>query len=248
MIAGLWGLLGGSALLIGAAIAWRIPLSQRVVAGVMAMGAGILISAVAFDLVDEAIGIGGIASTATGVAAGAAIFTLGNVLLTRRGAAHRKRSGSHPQERQQPADAGNGLALALGALLDGIPESIVVGISLIGGGEVSASVVLAIFLSNIPEGLSSAAGMKRAGHSAAFVFGLWGAIALASGIAALAGYTLLSDASPAATAFITAIAAGGILAMLVDTMIPEATETDHAASGLLATAGFLVALLLSKGG
>jgi zinc transporter, ZIP family len=121
-----------------------------------------------------------------------------------------------------------------GALLDGVPESVVLGISLLGGGGVNPAVLVAIVISNVPEGLSSAAGMKRAGRSARYVFGIWIGIAAASGLAALIGYVALDGVSPAVIALITAVAAGAILAMLADTMIPEAPRggardhrTDH---------------------
>src|SRR3954465_8474696 len=172
--AGLWGLLGGSALVLGAAIAWFVTLPPRIVAAVMATGSGVLISAVAFDLMDEAYKQGGFDATAFGFLAGAAIYTAANIYISRRGAKHRKRSGSHPHERQQDNSEGSGLAIAVGALLDGIPESVVIGVSLLTGGAVSLVTVAAVFLSNVPEGLSSAAGMRKAGRSTAYIFGVWG--------------------------------------------------------------------------
>ena len=246
LTAGVWGLVGGSALVLGAGIAWFVALPQRLIAEVMAVGSGVLISAVAFDLMDEAYARGGFDSTALGFLAGAAVYTLANVLLSRRGARHRKRSGTNPGASQQSADTGSGLALAVGALLDGIPESVVIGTSLLGGTGVSLVTVIAVFLSNVPEGLSSAAGMKRAGRSAAYVFGVWGGIALASGLASLFGYSMLAGVSPDVLAAVTAVAAGAILAMLVDTMIPEATEASHDYSGLIAVIGFLAAFVLTK--
>ena len=136
----------------------------------------------------------------------------------------------------------------LGALLDGIPESIVIGLSLLKGGIVSSVTVAAIFLSNLPEGLSSAAGMKAAGHSPRSIFSIWGGIALSSGLAAIAGYSLFRTAAPETVAATTAVAAGAILAMLVDTMIPEAFDDAHEYAGLITVLGFLTAFALSKAG
>jgi ZIP family zinc transporter len=242
--AGLWGLLAGSALLVGAAIGYVVRLPQRLIAAVMAFGAGTLISAMSFELMDEAYQHGGFRPTAVGFIAGAAVYTAANWLLSHRGAKHRKRSdGKQPSEAQH---SGSGMALAVGALLDGIPESIVIGTSMLAGGVVSWVAVVAIFVSNIPEGLSSSAGMRKAGRSAAYVFGLWGAIALASGVAAWAGCAIFGHFSPAVVAGTTALAAGGILSMRADTMLPEAYEYAHDFAGLITVVGFLAAFVLSK--
>lgn len=246
--AGLWGLLGGSALVLGAAIGWFARLPTRVIAAVMAVGAGVLVSAVAFDLMDEALATGGFMPVALGFLGGAAVFTAANIVVSRRGARHRKRSGENAYERQpgEHEASGSGLAIALGALIDGVPESLVIGVSLIGGGGVSTAVVAAVFLSNLPEGLSSAAGMRKAGRSLGYVFGVWGSIALASGLAALIGNAAFGQASTGIVAATSAFAAGAILAMVADTMIPEATENTHEFSGLLTAAGFLGAFALTK--
>ena len=246
LLAGFWGLVGGSALVLGAAVGWFARLPQRLIAGVMAVGSGVLISAVAFDLMDEAFTRGGLLATGSGFLGGAAAYTAANVLVSRQGARHRKRSGSAPHARQADAGTDTGLAIAIGALLDGIPESVVIGVGLLEGEGVSMVMVAAVFLSNVPEGLSSAAGMKRAGRSAAYVFGVWAGIALASGLAALIGYVALAGAPASVISAITAVAAGAILAMLVDTMIPEATEGAHDYSGLIAVVGFLIAFALSR--
>ena len=241
--AGLWGLLGGGALVIGALTAWFTPVPRKVVASVMAFGSGVLISAVAFDLMEEAEKTGGPLATAIGFLGGAAVYLAANLALARHGARHRKRSGmQQPSEEEQ---SGSGAAIAIGALLDGVPESVVLGLGLLAGGSVSLSVLAAVFISNVPEGLSSAAGMKRNGRSARYVFGVWIGIAVASGIAALLGYVLLGDTAPQVEAVITAVAAGAILTMIADTMIPEAFENTHAWTGLIATVGFLTAFTIS---
>jgi ZIP family zinc transporter len=241
--AGLWGLLGGGALVIGALVAWFVHVPPKVVASVMAFGSGVLISAVAFDLMEEAVQTGGLVPTASGFLGGAAVYLAANLVLARRGARHRKRSGEQqPSESEQ---AGSGAAIAIGALLDGIPESVVLGLGLLGGGSVSLSVLAAVFISNVPEGLSSAAGMKNNGRSARYVFGVWIGIAVASGLAALIGYLALGGAPPEVVAVITAVAAGAILTMIADTMIPEAFENTHAWTGLITTVGFLTAFAIS---
>jgi ZIP family zinc transporter len=242
--AGSWGLLGGGALVIGALIAWFVRVPDAVVAGVMAFGSGVLISAVAFDLMQEAADTGGLGPTAAGFLGGAAVYLAANALLARHGARHRKRSGG-----QQPSEAeqqGSGAAIAIGALLDGIPESVVLGVGLLAGGAVSLPVLAAVFISNVPEGLSSAAGMKRSGRSAAYVFGVWTTIAVLSGLSALIGYVALGSAAPELIAVITAVAAGAILTMIADTMIPEAFENAHLWTGLITTVGFLVAFAIER--
>jgi ZIP family zinc transporter len=246
--AGLWGLFGGGALVLGALLAWFLRVPQVVIASVMAFGSGVLISAVAFDLVAEAADTGGLAPTATGIMGGALAYLAANSALAHRGAKHRKRSGMNPVE-TMPSEAqasGSGAAIAIGALLDGVPESVVLGVGLLSGGTVSASMLAAVFISNVPEGLSSAAGMKRSGRSARYVFGVWIGIAVISGISALIGYAALGGASPELVAVITAVAAGAILTMVADTMIPEAFERTNLWTGVITTLGFLVAFAIER--
>ncbi len=242
--AGLWGWVAGSALVLGAAIGYWVRVPPRLIAAVMAFGAGVLISALACELMDEAYHQGGFGAVAVGFLVGAVVFTAADWWLARRGAKHRKRSGSH--QASEAETSGSGLAIAVGALLDGIPESVVIGVGLLSGGAVSAVAVAAVFLSNVPEGLSSAAGMQRAGRSKTYVFGVWGGIALFSGLASLFGYVVFSHVGPGVVAATTAVAAGAILAMLVDTMIPEAFEQAHEFAGLITVLGFLAAFALSK--
>lgn len=242
----LWGTAAGSALVLGAGIAWWWKVPPRIVSTVMAFGAGVLISALAFELVDEAVDNGGLLPTASGFLAGALIFVGSNILLARAGARHRKRSGQkQPSEKDSP---GSGTAIAIGALIDGIPESLVLGVGLLASGTVSPAMLAAVFISNVPEGLSSTAGMKRAGRGPGYVFGVWTAIAVLCGLASLLGYTALENAPAELIAFITAVAAGGILAMVADTMIPEAFEEHHNLTGLTAAVGFLTAFTIHHSG
>ncbi|MBJ2121951.1 ZIP family zinc transporter [Arthrobacter sp. MSA 4-2] len=241
-----WGTLAGGALVLGSAIAWLWKVPSRLVATIMAFGAGVLISALAFELVQEAVDSGGLLPTVVGFLTGAAIFVGSNILLARAGAKHRKRSGQkQPSEKDAP---GSGTAIAIGALIDGIPESVVLGVGLIASGTVSPAMLAAVFISNVPEGLSSTAGMKKAGRGPGYVFGVWTAIAVLCGLASLLGYAALENAPAALIAFITAIAAGGILAMLADTMIPEAFEEHHNLTGFTAAVGFLTAFTIHRVG
>ena len=243
-VAAAWGAVAGAALVAGALTGWFARVPPRVIAIVMAFGAGVLISALAFDLALEAQESGGLRPTVLGFALGAVGYVAANSVLSRWGAHHRKRSG----ERQPSVDVGgSGTAIAVGALLDGIPESVVLGVSLLDGTGISMAVVAAVVISNLPEGLSSAAGMRAAGRSARYVIGLWCAIAVVVTASAAVGYVALADASPEVIATITAVAAGAILTMVADTMIPEAFERTHLLTGLVTTAGFLTAFVISRG-
>lgn len=244
--AGLWGLLSGSALLVGAVAGWFVPMSRRVIAAIMAFGAGVLISALSFELMDEAWKRGGFAPVAGGFIGGALTYTIANKLVAMWGAKHRKRADPAQRDRDKAKNANNGSALAVGALLDGIPESIVIGVSLLRGGAVGLVAVIAVFLSNIPEGLSSSAGMKAEGRRLDFVMILWAGIAAVSGLASFAGYVAFDGVDPGLVAAVQATAAGAILSMVVDTMVPEAFEGTHDFAGLIAVSGFLAAFALSK--
>lgn len=242
----MWGTVGGAALVLGSALAWIWRIPPKIVSSVMSFGAGVLISALSFQLVEEAVIGGGLVPTIGGFLSGAVVYVAVNGLLATRGAKHRKRSGGkQPSEQEMP---GSGSAIAVGAVLDGVPESVVLGVGLVTAGAVNPAMLAAVFISNLPEGLSSTAGMKRAGRSAGFVFGIWGGIAVLSGLAALAGFVVLNDSPAELVAFINAVAAGAILAMLTDTMIPEAFEEHHLLTGLIASVGFLAAFTLDRVG
>ncbi|BDV31206.1 ZIP family metal transporter [Microbacterium terricola] len=246
-LAALSGIIGGGMLLVGAAIAWFVDIPQRVVAAIMALGAGVLISTLAYELVEEAAADGGLVPTVIGFLAGALIYTAADWLVSRPAKPHSDGVPANAVRRRSAAKlgGGSGIAIALGALIDGIPESIVMGLSVIGGG-LSIPIVAAVAISNVPEGLGSTAELKRSGASARRVFALWGSIAAITVVAAVVGYTAFQSASPELTALVTTIAAGGLLAMICSTMIPEAFEEQHLLTGLWATAGFLGAFVLHE--
>jgi ZIP family zinc transporter len=233
-----WGAVGGAALVVGALLATQLHIDRRVLGLIMAFGAGVLISAVAFDLVEEAFdtsaGAGGVAA---GFFAGAIVFFAGDALIDRMGGNQRKSSGG------EQAD-GSGLAIVLGAVLDGIPESIVLGIGLLGGTGVSVAFIAAVSLSNLPEGLAATTGLRSAGWSRRDVLLLWGGVALISALASLVGYAAFDRAGPGTVAFVLAFAGGAILTMLADTMMPEAYEKEGRLVGLSTAAGFALAFAL----
>ena len=239
-----WGFVGGAALLVGALIGLYVRVPMRGVGLVMGFGVGVLISAVAFELTGAAYDRAGAWPVVLGLSAGALTFYGGDVLITRGGGRRRK----DPSGTRAAATTSGASALVLGALLDGIPESAAIGVSLIGGGSVGTAVVLAVFLSNVPEALSASAGMKRDGRSVGYVLGLWSAVVVASTLASAAGYGLLGGASGSTLAFIETFAAGAILTMLADTMVPEAVEHAGPAIGLACVSGFIASFLLSMSG
>lgn len=236
--AAFWGWVGGAALLLGAAAGIWLPVSTRVIGLVMGFGTGVLFSAVAFELTEEAFSRSGTLAVVLGLTGGALTFFVGDWLLDNRGG-HRRKSpeGMHP-------DAGP-LALVLGALLDGIPESAAIGISLVGGSGIGVAMLVAVFLSNVPEALSASSGMRADGISVGRILGLWGAVTAASTVAAALGFALLGEADPVVVATTQAFAAGAILTMLSDTMVPEAVKYAGRWVGLVTVVGFGSAFLLS---
>jgi zinc transporter, ZIP family len=236
----IWGVVASSSLVIGGLIALRVPIATRVLGLIMAFGAGVLISAVAYELVQEAFettaGEGGVA---LGLALGSLAFFAGNLAIDRLGGADRKRS------RGQQA-GGTALAIVLGIVLDGVPESIVLGLTLLSADGVSAAMVAAVFLSNLPEAIAATVGLHAAGWLSSWIIGLWLLVTAVSGIAALCGYALLDSASPRTVAIVLAFAAGAILTMLADTMMPEAFEHGGHGVGLATTAGFGLAFAIGE--
>jgi zinc transporter, ZIP family len=232
-----WGALGAAALLLGALIAYQLAPGRSVIAVVMALGSGLLIGSVSFELIDEALKTRTVAWVALLVLAGAAVFTVGDWLLTRRGGGERKDSTGAQAE-------GSPLAIVLGSVLDGIPESFVLGLTVLQGG-VSVSLLAGVALSNLPEGMSSSSGLKAAGWPQRRVVLMWSAVIVVSAVSAAAGYLLLDPASGRTGALVQAFAAGALLAMLADTLLPEAYKVEGVLTGPLVVVGFAVSIALS---
>jgi zinc transporter, ZIP family len=234
-----WGFVASSSLIIGGVLALKLRPSRRLVGLVMAFGAGVLISAVSYELVAEAAATAEQGrAVAAGLFAGCGVFFAGSWLIDRLGGGDRKDSGG--------AQAGGvALAIVLGIVLDGIPESLVIGLGLLLGEGVSVAVLAAVFLSNLPEAIAATTGLAAAGRKTSRIYGLWFLVAAVSALSSLAGFALFDDASPNTIAFVLAFAAGAILTMLADTMMPEAFEQSGKLVGLCTTFGFALAFAIS---
>jgi ZIP family zinc transporter len=234
-----WGALAASSLVIGALLAFAREWRPRQVGLVLALGAGALISAVSFELAAEGIEVGSFGFTALGLGVGALTYFALDLLIARR-----RVSGHARARRAQASDPGT--ALALGAFLDGIPEQLVLGIGLASGEGVSVGLLVAIFVSNLPEAVGSASLMREAMASRRNVLGLWVGVASICALASVAGYGVADLTSGELRAAIDGFAAGALLVMLIDSMIPEATLEAGRVAGLMTTLGFAVATALSS--
>ena len=233
-----WGTLAASSLVIGALIALRFSIGLRPIGLVMAFGSGVLISAVAFDLIDEASEMSsGNGAVVAGLFAGCLVFFGGDRLIDRFGGGGRKRAAGDE-------GGGSALAIVLGTVLDGVPESAVIGLTIYQGGAVGAAYLTAVFLSNLPEAISATTGLVKGGWRRSRILWMWIAITVVSGIASLGGYVFFQSSSPDTVAVVLAFAAGAILTMLANTMMPEAFEHSGKLVGVVTTLGFAVAFAL----
>ena len=227
-----WGAVAAASLLVGAVLALLRTWRTGLIGGVLAFGAGALISSVSFELAQEGLRLGGPLPVAIGIVVGALAFFFANRAVDRIGG-------------RQGGGAG-GLPLAVGALLDGIPEQAVLGIGLASGEGVSVALLVAIFVSNLPESIGSASDMRANGKSRGVVLGLWAAVAVVCALATLGGYALAAVAGGQVRAGIDAFAAGALLVMLIDSMVPEAHDKAGNRAGLVTVIGFAVAAALSN--
>jgi ZIP family zinc transporter len=228
-----WGVVAASSLLLGVALGLARSWPTRLIGLVLAFGAGALVSAVSFELFEEGVAIGGAAAVGIGLGLGALVYFVLARVVERMGP-------GRPEE----ASAG-GTALALGAFLDGIPEQLVLGIGIAGGEGVSVGLLVAIFVSNLPEAIGSATDMRETGTSRRAIHRLWFGVAALCALATPLGYLLAESTGGHFQAGINGFAAGALLVMLVDSMIPEAAAKTGRVAGLATTLGFAVAAGLS---
>ena len=243
----LFGLIGGSSVFIGAIMGMFIDINKKVIAAIMAFGSGVLISALSIDLMEEAHSSGGMLAVCIGFVLGGLVFVIGDYFVDHSGGHLRKAThGNHHIARSGSKKSISGMALFLGAMLDGVPESAAIGMNLLKGSNMGILLLAAVFLSNIPEGISGAVGMKQAKKSKKYILTVWFTIVIVSGIASLIGYQFIGSSSEHFKAAAMAFAAGAILAMITDTMIPEAFENGGRLVALTAVMGFLVAFIISR--
>lgn len=233
----LWGAIAGSATFLGAILVLCVKIPKKWIGLIMALGTGALIGATAYELLGEAVEWSGFKEPALGFLGGALLFTIFDYLISRNGGHERKRSN-------KPEEANSGLAIFIGTVMDCIPESAMIGLSIVNEGSVSLAIVIAIFISNFPEGLSSTVGLQKGGFSTKIVMLMWGSVFLISALSALGGALFLKEASDGVKALVSSFAGGGIIAMIASTMMPEAFKDGGPAVGFVTAIGVFIALAL----
>lgn len=233
-----YGLLANSALVIGGLLGLWINIGKRPLGLIMAFGAGVLISAVAYELVFEAVKRAyGSGISAVGIFSGALTFFFMDMLIEKIGGSDRKSIESSPQSKLV-------VPIVLAIILDGIPESTVIGLSTLKGDAVSMAMIVAVFISGLPEAIAGTTGMRSGGWSAKKIFLLWLGVAVFCSLASPVGYAIVGDASELWLAFIETFAAGAILMMLANTMMPEAYYHGGKLAGLFTVLGFVVSVVV----
>jgi zinc transporter, ZIP family len=235
----LWGLLATISLTLGGLIGTMFKIGKRPLGLIMAFGAGVLIAAVSFELVFEAIKRSSLSwAPLVGFMVGAFTFLFIDILINKMGARGRKSiTGNFNPNLAIP--------IVLATILDGVPESLVIGMGMIGGTKVSLGMLVAVFISNLPEAIAGTSGMMAGAWSRKRILLLWFVISVVCAFASLAGYSLLTNATHHTISFIQTFAAGAILVMLSNTMIPEAYEHGGKLAGIFTVLGFAVAVSMA---
>ncbi|MDQ3873357.1 MAG: ZIP family zinc transporter [Thermoproteota archaeon] len=241
----LWGFVASIPLIAGAVLASFINLKKPIIASIMAFGAGVLVAALTFSLIEEAYNlVNDIVPVVLGFALGGLSYSVVNHILNNKsGTKNRKRS--HGENAGGGNDA-SGIALMIGSLMDNIPENMALGISIVAGGTVNVVLIAAIFISNFPEGLASSQGMKSNGKSTKQILLLWAVVVAIGTVASAIGFSVLANVNKDIVAIALSYASGAILVMLAESMIPEAFEEGGSKIGLATMAGFAVAFVLGR--
>ena len=245
----IWGFVAAVSLLVGAGLGVLRQWSDRFVGMVLAFGGGALIASISFELAEEGVTTGGPTGVGLGLAAGALVYFVANRAVEHAGQGKTKRHLMHHKQTSPSArgrrTAAGGTALALGAFLDGIPEQAVLGMGLASGQGVSAALLIAIFVSNLPEAIGSASDMRASGSSKSKILLLWIGVTVVCTLATVIGYLVADAASSSVRGGVNGFAAGALLVMLVDSLVPEAREKAGETAGLVTALGFALAAALS---
>ncbi len=235
-----WGTFAASATMFGAILALKVSISKRIIGYIMALGTGALIGATTYELLEESLEISGFMEVAIGFLGGAFTFTILDYWISHKGGQQRKGVNRN----QQDDGKTSGMGIFIGSVMDTIPETALIGMSLIGGEPVSLALVVSVFISNIPEGLSSTVGLRKSGFSKKKILVMWALVVVASALSSLAGATLLEDASNSIKAIVSCFAGGAIIAMIASTMMPEAYKEGGPTVGFVTSIGVFISLWL----
>lgn len=241
-----WGTFAASATLFGSVLALKFSIPSRIIGYVMALGTGALIGATTYELLQESLKISGFIEVAIGFLGGSLLFTILDYLISHKGG-HQRKEAQRPtvkDSEQQNHGKTSGMGIFIGSVMDTLPESAMIGMSLIGGGKVSLALVVSVFISNIPEGLSSTVGLRKSGFAKKKILVMWGLVVFFSALCALAGATLLDDASNSIKAIVSSFAGGAIIAMIASTMMPEAYKEGGPTVGFVTSIGVFISLWL----
>ncbi len=241
-----WGTFAASATLFGAILALKVTIPKRIIGYIMALGTGALIGATTYELLEESLEISGIFEVAIGFLGGALLFTILDYFISHRGGHQRKGADRNISKDSEQQDTGktSGMGIFIGSVMDTLPESAMIGMSLIGGAKVSLALVVSVFISNIPEGLASTVGLRKSGFSQKKILFMWLLVVFFSALSSLAGATLLEDASNSIKAIVSCFAGGAIIAMLASTMMPEAYKEGGPTVGFVTSIGVFISLWL----
>lgn len=237
--AAFWGLIGATALVIGAEVAFKFHLSGKIIGLFLAFGVGALISSVSFDLVVPSLEIATVARVSLGLVIGALTFFIGDRLIDRLNA-------NGPRNSNSPEKKISGLGIVLGTALDGIPESAAIGMLLAADGSVSIALLMSIWVSGFPEALGASVSLEKSGVSRRNIRLMWWTIILLCVVSAAIGYAVVSSSSGATGVFIQSFTAGAMLMMIANEMAPKAFALAAKHAGIATTLGFILAVFLSS--
>ena len=237
-----WGTVAASATLLGSIVALRFSIPKRIIGYIMALGTGALIGATTYELLEESLEISGFTEVGIGFLGGAILFTILDYFISHKGGGHERKVVK--DSKQQDDGKTSGMGIFIGSVMDTLPESAMIGMSLIGGGTVSLALLVSVFISNIPEGLSSTVGLRQSGFSKKKIIVMWSLVVFFSALSALAGATLLEAASNSIKAIVSCLAAGAIIAMLASTMMPAAYKEGGPTVGIVTSIGVFISLWL----